>query len=846
MRSVLLIVLMVCFFTVPSIAQTTYQRTPFCKNEKWGYVNEKEKVVIKAKYQEAGIFNNGYAIVKKDNKYGIIDYNGNETIPFSYDYIEIKWGGIYLVKLGDKYGLLSSNCSEIIPPKYDDIKRIGSNIYTTRLGYKYGVVSSIEKELIPPKFDNIKPLARGIYLTKYCGKYGILLSTGDEIIASKYDSIERLDSGIYLTLFEGKYGTLSSDCNEIVAPKYDNIEKLDSGNFLTELEEKYGFLSSNGNEIIAPKYDSIEKLDSGNFLTKLNGKYGFLSSNGNEIMAPKYDSIEELNSGNLLTKLNGKYGFLSSNGNEIMAPKYDSIEELNSGNLLTKLNGKYGFLSSNVWEIIAPKYDSIENLNSGDFITELEGKYGILSSNGWEIIAPKYDSIKKIKDVYITKQDDKYGFISSTYTEILSPCLLYLDLNILENSNSYQIVETSSGYYYIIQAWHSSVSITNVEQLSDYDLFYLLKTEQLSYNDISVSRLNKLYGLTGTYPREILEASSFQYNRMGYPNIEIEQNGNIYTYPSVFTCKDEADDIVFYNTNISPENAGMWSEVVHGAHYSTHHVTMNKIKIGEQTADILSCFSSLFENNGIQLISPTSYIKNPKHPNKLLLTTNVTYADKPSIIYTEPKYTVIAGQLIEVNSGINYHVPLYEVGHLCIINTSTMESDLIPLEGISYVSMKYDKLGEHIYLMNQSVYVDAKSPNNRDLTISQNQSPIYIATMDNSANGGIILNTAIVPKEGDVIIDIQSSLDGEYIYLCGSTTKQGYIGYENGIFIIFKKNNDTYEEVARYCGKNKNRYYNKITVLDDENVSLKYSHDIPMNAIGPDVLNIPSIINKQK
>lgn len=299
---------------------------------------------------------------------------------------------------------------------------------------------------------------------------------------------------------------------------------------------------------------------------------------------------------------------------------------------------------------------------------------------------------------------------------------------------------------------------------------------------------------------------------------------------------------------------GTYYENVHGAQYSTHLVTMDKIKIGKQTEDIRKCFSPLFENNRIQLMEPTGYIKSTQYPYKLLLTANVTYADKPYITYTHPQYTILAGQLLEVNSGINYNVPLYEVSHLCLIDTSTMNSELITLEGISNVFMKYDKKGEYVYFMDKSGYGQENSYKGtlRHTTISQNQSPIYVASMDKVSNN-ITIHTAIIPKEGDVITDIQRSTCGEYIYLCGSTTKQGYVGYENGIFIVLKKNNNIYEEVARYRGKNKDRYYSKIVVLDNENVCLKYDNYDPdrqwNNGMGPnnfDIINIPSIINKEQ
>lgn len=401
-----------------------------------------------------------------------------------------------------------------------------------------------------------------------------------------------------------------------------------------------------------------------------------------------------------------------------------------------------------------------------------------------------------------------------------------------------------------------SIFSIRAQSHSYLELFYKFQRKELSYNDFEKKALAGYieYVSEATYPYKILSAPSFEYKPGGSPNIEVEQNDNIYTYPTVFVSKKEDDNIIFYNTNVSPNEVGTYYSNVHGAQYSTHLVTMDKIKIGKQTEDIRKCFSPLFENNRIQLMEPTGYIKSTRYPYKLLLTANVTYADKPYITYTQPQYIILAGQLLEVNSGINYNVPLYEVSHLCLIDPSTMNSELITLEGISNVFMKYDKRGEYVYFMNKSGYGQENwnKGTQRHTTISQNQSPIYVASMDKVFNGNITIHTAIIPKEGDVITDIQRSPCGEYIYLCGSTTKQGYVGYENGIFIVLKKNNNIYEEVARYRGKNKDRYYSEIVVLDNENVCLKYDNwyrAYQNNGWSPenfDIINIPSIINKEQ
>ena len=171
-----------------------------------------------------------------------------------------------------------------------------------------------------------------------------------------------------------------------------------------------------------------------------------------------------------------------------------------------------------------------------------------------------------------------------------------------------------------------------------------------------------------------------------------------------------------------------------------------------------------------------------------------------------------------------------------------MTSKLISLKGITNIRMKCDSQGE-LYFSNYSTYSEGWDER---LALSQKQSPIYIASIDESSNGDVVIETAIIPKDGDVIIDIERSIDGEYLFLCGSTTKQGYIGYNNAIFIIMKKNNDNmYEEIARYRSKEKGKYYTQIVVLDDEHVGLRDNIHPDDNGshYEYDVLNFVSIMN---
>ncbi|MBI4645144.1 MAG: TonB family protein, partial [Bacteroidia bacterium] len=85
MKKLIGILIVILTFTVNIHAQKS-ELVVYMKKGKYGFVNEKGKVVIKNIYNYAEPFSEGYAVVELDLKYGYIDENGDVKIPLeNYD-----------------------------------------------------------------------------------------------------------------------------------------------------------------------------------------------------------------------------------------------------------------------------------------------------------------------------------------------------------------------------------------------------------------------------------------------------------------------------------------------------------------------------------------------------------------------------------------------------------------------------------------------------------------------------------------------------------------------------------------------------------------------------------------
>lgn len=80
------------------------------KDDKYGFISRKGKLIASLEYDDAYAFSNGYAVVGKEIdgkiKYGYINTDGILIIPLIYDDASNFENGIALIKQGEKIGLI--------------------------------------------------------------------------------------------------------------------------------------------------------------------------------------------------------------------------------------------------------------------------------------------------------------------------------------------------------------------------------------------------------------------------------------------------------------------------------------------------------------------------------------------------------------------------------------------------------------------------------------------------------------------------------------------------------------------------------------------------------------------
>ncbi len=115
-----IVAICVCIAT----AVQAQQLVAFKEDGKFGFKDEKGKVIIAPKYSGAEDFSEGLACVSLNDAWGFIDETGKVVIPFKYN---AGYGtghkfsqGLAAVNLNDKWGYIDKTGNTVIPFEYNE------------------------------------------------------------------------------------------------------------------------------------------------------------------------------------------------------------------------------------------------------------------------------------------------------------------------------------------------------------------------------------------------------------------------------------------------------------------------------------------------------------------------------------------------------------------------------------------------------------------------------------------------------------------------------------------------------------------------------------------------------
>ncbi len=124
---------------------------PVTKGQGWGYSSKDVRLRIDYQYQYAFGFENGTAIVEKNDKAGVIGLQNEVIVPIQYESIKRISEDVLLVKIENHFGLLTIKNETLIAPEYDRIQEISPSFYQLIKNQNITYFDAAKKRLISLK-----------------------------------------------------------------------------------------------------------------------------------------------------------------------------------------------------------------------------------------------------------------------------------------------------------------------------------------------------------------------------------------------------------------------------------------------------------------------------------------------------------------------------------------------------------------------------------------------------------------------------------------------------------------------------------------------------------------------
>jgi hypothetical protein len=376
---------------------------PFVKDDFYGFMNSKGKIIISPSYEEAGFFKNGLAIVQKNNVYGAINKRNHPVIPFSYETLYDFNQDVAIAGDSIRYGLINRTGDQVIPIKYSDIKQLNPVVYLILDSNGYKLTNKLGVLLKDAVFEEVTELASGNFSCVKNQLTGVLDHKLNEIVPFQFEEILPVNDTLFVCKLSGKYGLYGVKSRIITPPIYERLKVVD--------QSKNLMLVKKGKEMLLLKFNGTKHLNNtfeyssktfdlfqfyqNNTVFCQKGKYGLMDVNGKIILKPVYEDMGNVGA---LTpfKSKGMWGFLEQN-NVKLAPVNDEIFVVNDEFYLLEKSGKQGIINKIGKEILPSKYSSIKWMNYGFFILEINGNLGVAANDGTIIVPCEYKNVKVIE-----------------------------------------------------------------------------------------------------------------------------------------------------------------------------------------------------------------------------------------------------------------------------------------------------------------------------------------------------------------------------------------------------------------------------------------------------------------
>jgi len=197
------------------------------KNEKFGVINKKGKLIVDTIFNSLSSYRQGYAIALKDSSWGLL--KKKKWIP-RVEYEKIEHGpvkGMFIVKKDDKWGVIDERNQTMLPFIYDKLMGANKSLLFFKQENKWGVMNQNFDVLLKPQYEKMGGYGYGLFSVKKNGKWGYVNTNNEIIIPFIFDSaLQFTPYGKSLVRIDFKYELIDSQGRFLSTVGWQKFQKV--------------------------------------------------------------------------------------------------------------------------------------------------------------------------------------------------------------------------------------------------------------------------------------------------------------------------------------------------------------------------------------------------------------------------------------------------------------------------------------------------------------------------------------------------------------------------------------------------------------------------------------------
>ena len=328
-------------------------------NERWGYIDESGKFVIKPQFENASQFSEGLAAVEIENMWRYIDRSGKFASQRRFSQAGSFQNNIAIVRFaGNLDGLIDKNFKFICEPKHQIISPFSEGLASVGPVFDEEDIENFMQN--PPKEGDTETIFDK-------GKYGYINELGKLVIDIKFQEAGDFSDGRAIAIIDGK-SVLIDKKGQLVSHLSHRIFGFSEGLGRFRSNGRHGYCDLEGKVAIEPQFDFARHFSEGlACVTDDNYRWGCINKTGKFVIEPQYDYISHFSNGLAVAFTENEMLWIDKAGQVMSRSKrrHCWIGDFKEEMATASNTRRYGYINKNGETVIALKYYHAREFSEG-------------------------------------------------------------------------------------------------------------------------------------------------------------------------------------------------------------------------------------------------------------------------------------------------------------------------------------------------------------------------------------------------------------------------------------------------------------------------------------------------